>query len=203
MVIYYAQETDNNIACNLKLLDPRDYGGQSTGWDDGYTNLVIHSGESEKATLFLVLASGEVSELEASARFPRNIYPFQGQEAFTLEWTRIDETEIVVVQPEVKETWQVFKIGKLSYLQTLEVVPYAYNFGFGGFLDFTNPRLDIPRNCLNIYLRSTQPSIISGILGGSDNPTFIDETRFVTQFCTNNPGILEPPKYFVLIIQEF
>ena len=128
----------------------------------------------------------------------RNIYPFQGQEAFNLEWTRIDETEILVVQPEIKETWQVFKVEKLPYLQAVEVVPYAYNFGFGGFLDFTNPRLDIPRNCLNIYLRSTQPSIISGIVGGNNNPTFIDETRFVTQFCTNNPGILEPPKYFVV-----
>ena len=100
-----------------------------------------------------------------------------------------------MIQPEIKETWQAFKVEKLPYLEAVEVVDYAYNFGFGGFLDITNPHLDIPRHCLNIYTKNTQPNILSGVFG---NPSFIDETRFINQFCTNNPGILEPPEYYVV-----
>lgn len=102
--------------------------------------------------------------------------------------------EIVNSEVVTTEQWEKYEIKKEAYTEKVEVVDFAYNFGFGGLLVAGEPTLDIPRNCLNIYKTKTNPNtnpfpIVPPI--GSD-------TEFIAQFCTDDPGVHEPPEYYVI-----
>ena len=90
--------------------------------------------------------------------------------------------------------WEKYELKKLSYLEVVEVVAHAYNFDFQNyFLNGSPERVEIPKHCLNIYRSPTNPSTTPPLFN-----IFRDKPEFVTQFCSNDPGTLTPPEYYVV-----
>ena len=84
---------------------------------------------------------------------------------------------------------KTIKVEKLSYLEGIEVVPFARDvFSFSGDLG----KSEIPPNCLSIYKTKTQPSIIPF-------PDYYPDYEFVAQICSA-PAFppLPPPEYQVV-----
>ena len=107
-------------------------------------------------------------------------------------WVEIVNPINVKIPPQ----WSKHEIEKLPWLEKIEVVPYYYNYEFGGFINPFKPRGEIPRHCLNVYLTNTQGNVLSGLLSPG-NPSFSDATELILQFCGDDPGKLEPPDYVV------
>ena len=120
---------------------------------------------------------------------------------FTMEQDLEDGAGAGAGEPEKEE--RTLKVEKSEYLpfsllKQLQITNFAWNFSLG-FVNPLNPKLEIPKHCLNVYLTTYPLNLVSnlGIIPSGD-------IEFVAQICTDEPGVLEPPDYEVICncIQE-
>lgn len=208
--IRYSNSTNPDDPCSWIDVKPSDYGGTDDYWT-GYLftwhaeqkeeeqNITFYLGENSQAwineqyTHVVKYSIPSLRDIVFSSGVERI---FDGREPFLLDWTRVDRIDTTVIQagiPDQDDTWQAFKVEKQPYLEKVEVVDFAYNFGFGAPGTAGDPTIEIPRNCLNIYKTVTNPQSNDVVF-----PNLASNAEFIAQFCTDDPAGTEPPEYYVV-----